>query len=166
MPDVRGALQRAFSYLSEHPDEARATDGVATATLEQGLRMHVVGPGGATVTTDMPASVGGTDSGPSPGWLFRAALAACEASLIAMEAARQEVELSSLSVTVDSESDDRGILGIDPAVPAGPLSVRVRVEASGSDGLAAVIGTAIERCPVHDAVARAVPISVELDSGG
>ena len=32
-----------------------------------------------------------------------------------------------IEVTVDSESDDYGILGLDPAVPAGPLSMRVQV---------------------------------------
>ena len=32
-----------------------------------------------------------------------------------------------IEVTVDSESDDRGILGLDEAIPAGALSVRVAV---------------------------------------
>jgi hypothetical protein len=44
-----------------------------------------------------------------------------------MRAAVDGIELSRLEVVVDSESDDRGILGIDEAVPAGPLQMRVRV---------------------------------------
>jgi len=114
----------------------------------------------------MPQSVGGGDAGPSPGWLLRAALAACDATLIAMQAARDGVTLRSLAVTVDSESDDRGILGMDPSVPAGPLSVRVRVAASVTEGDAeSLVRTAAGRCPVHDAVARAIPVRVEIQGG-
>ena len=81
----------------------------------------------------MPASVGGAGSSPSPGWLFRAALASCEATLIAMRAAVQGIQLSRLEVAVDSESDDRGILGLDEGVPAGPLRIHVRVRLASPD---------------------------------
>jgi uncharacterized OsmC-like protein len=124
---IRSAIEKAIDYVTEHPDEARYTDSTAVARLEDGLRCVVTGPGGESVVTDMPASVGGGGSAPSPGWLFRASLASCTAALIAMRAAQLGVELSGLEVTVDSESDDRGILGIDDAVRAGPLSIRVGV---------------------------------------
>jgi hypothetical protein len=39
-----------------------------------------------------------------------------------MRAAELGIPLQRLEVTVDSESDDRGILGMDEAIPAGPLS--------------------------------------------
>jgi uncharacterized OsmC-like protein len=159
-------LEAAVAYLSERPDEARYTDSPATATLEEGLRVRVEGPGGESLITDMPESVGGGNAGPSPGWLFRAALAACEATLIAMQAAREDISLEGLTVSVDSESDDRGILGMDPNVPAGPLSVRVQVGVGGSnDDLEAVVRRAMEHCPVHDAVARPIPIQLEFESG-
>ena len=44
-----------------------------------------------------------------------------------MRAAERGVALHGLRVAVDSESDDRGILGIAENVPAGPLSMRLRV---------------------------------------
>jgi uncharacterized OsmC-like protein len=166
MGDIKGALDAAVRYLSEHPEEARYMDSEATATLEEGLRVRVEGPGGLSVITDMPESVGGAGAAPSPGWLFRAALAACEATLIGMEAAREGTSLDVLIVTVDSDSDDRGILGMDPNIPAGPLSIRVRVSAEGSGGdLESAVRTAAERCPVHDAVARPVPIDLAMGSG-
>jgi hypothetical protein len=34
---------------------------------------------------------------------------------------------------VDSESDDRGILGMDEEVPAGPVSSRIRVRIDAED---------------------------------
>ncbi len=38
-----------------------------------------------------------------------------------------------LEVTVASESDDRGLLGMDESIPAGPLSARVRVRIAADD---------------------------------
>src|SRR5207247_5552498 len=121
------ALARASAYLSAHPDEARYADSVATARLDSGLRVLVEGPGGERLATDMPASVGGAGTGPSPGWVFRAAIASCVATLAAMRAAQLGLASAGLKVEVDSVSDDRGILGLDDAVPAGPLSVRIRL---------------------------------------
>jgi uncharacterized OsmC-like protein len=163
MGDIKGSMDAAVAYLSEHSDEARYTDSEAVATLEKGLRVRVEGPGGESLMTDMPESVGGGNAGPSPGWLFRAALASCEATLIAMQAARDGVSLEGLTVSVDSESDDRGILGMDPNVTAGPLSMRVRVAISATSGdVESLVRHAVEHCPVHDAVARPVPIQVEI----
>ncbi len=165
--DIRAALERAATHLSEHPEEARYTDAQATAKLEEGLRVRVDGPGGESIATDMPESVGGTNSAPSPGWVFRASLAACEATLIAMRAAAQNVALSGLAVTVDSESDDRGILGIDAAVPAGPLSVRIKVSGASPEPDAGRLRELVEwahaHCPVQDAAQRAVPVSIEIE---
>jgi uncharacterized OsmC-like protein len=166
---IRSSIEAATMYLTEHPDEARYTDATATATLVDGLRVRVDGPAGETLTTDMPTSVGGGGQAPSPGWLSRAALASCEATLIAMRAASEGVELRRLEVTVDSESDDRGILGIDEAVPAGPLaiSVRVRIEATGArrDQLRKIAEWGLGHCPVDDAARRAIPVNAEIEIG-
>jgi uncharacterized OsmC-like protein len=163
---IRKALERAVSFLIDHPDQARYTDSPATARVEEGLRVKVTGRGGESLATDMPTSVGGTGSAPSPGWAFRAALASCEGTLIAMRAAQLGVAVAGVTVTVDSESDDRGILGIDPAVPAGPLaiSVRVQIRAPGiAEGeIREVVDWAHMHCPVSDAARRAVPMTLDL----
>ena len=162
MSDIKSSIEAAVAYLTEHPQEARYTDSPATAVLEEGLRIRVTDPDGQVVVTDMPTSVGGGGQGPSPGWLMRAALASCEAMMIAMVAAQAGVHLDRLEVSVDSESDDRGILGMLPDVPSGPLSVRVRVSIQSSgERLGDIVRDATTRCPVHDAVARAVPVSVQ-----
>lgn len=165
-PGIRGALERASQYLTDHPEEARSTDSAAIATLVDGLVVRVSGPAGAEITTDMVPSVGGAASAPSPGWLLRAAEASCVATLIAMRAAMLDITLDRVEVSVDSESDDRGLLGIDDSVPAGPLSgrVRVRLTAAGVDSatLEEIARWGVKHCPVCDAVERAVPVSVEV----
>lgn len=162
---IRKSIESAINYLSAHPDEVRYTDSPATAVID-GLRSMVEGANGESLVTDMPKSVGGGDSAPSPGWLLRAAIASCDATLIAMRAAQEEIELSTLEVTVDSESDDRGILGMDESVPAGPLSARIRVkiaaEGVSAEKLHELVEWADRHCPVSDAVQRAVPTTVDV----
>ena len=163
---IRQAIEAATGYLRQHPDEARSTDSAATASVVDGLVVRATGPGGESITTDMVPSVGGTGSAPSPGWLLRAAEASCVVTLIAMRAATLGITLTTLEVTVDSESDDRGILGIDESVPAGPLSGRVRVRLAADSVEPATLEEmarwGVEHCPVCDAVERQVPIRTEI----
>jgi len=161
---ISEAIHQAQAYLRDHPDEARYTDSAATAVIVDGLHCTVTGPDGATVDTDMPTSVGGSALASSPGWLLRAAAASCVATVIAMRAATSGRELTDLKVTIDSESDDRGILALDDSVPAGPLSARLTVSADGLDQeeLRELADWAIAHCPVTDAIRRAVPIRLQV----
>jgi uncharacterized OsmC-like protein len=163
---IGDAIANATRYLSEHPDEARYRDSAARARLTSGLSVEVTGPGGERMLTDMPKGIGGTGSEPSPGWIFRAAAASCVASLIAIRAASTGLDIQSVEVEVDSESDDRGILGLDPAIPAGALSMKVVVslDAPGADRptLESLVAWAVDHCPVTDSVARAVPVEVAV----
>ncbi len=169
---MRAKLQGAVEYLNANPAEARYTDSPATARLSDpsGLSVQVEGPDGARMATDMPTSVGGSNSTASSGWYLRAAAASCVATLIAMRAASLSIQVADIEVTVDSESDDRGIVGADESVPAGPLSTRVAVRLGGADApqevLKALVDWAVAHCPVTDAVRRAIPMSVELHTSG
>jgi uncharacterized OsmC-like protein len=168
MSQIRDAVAGATRYLTEHPEEARYRDSHARARLSDGLRVEVDGPGGERLVTDMPKGIGGAASVPSPGWYFRAATASCVAALIGIRAAMTGLTLpaDSVSVIVDSESDDRGILGLDDGIPAGALAIRVAVTlAAGSIDRATfegVVRWAVEHCPVTDTVRRPVPIELEL----
>jgi uncharacterized OsmC-like protein len=165
MESIRNAIEAASSRLRDHPDAAAATDAAATAVREQGLRFRVVGPNGE-ISTDMAKSVGGSATAPSPGWLLRAALASCDATLVAMEAARDGVELADLTVTVESDSDFRGVLGVDESIQPGPVAVRVRIELAVADGsedrLREIVQRAESRSPVRDALARAMSMTTEI----
>ncbi len=163
---IADAVSSASTYLTEHPDEARYRDSPARAHLTSGLLVEVTGLNDERLTTDMPAGIGGTATAPSPGWLLRAATASCVASLVSIRAAATGATLGSVDVEVDSESDDRGILGLDPSIPAGALSMKVVVSIDAPDlerpALEALAAWAIEHCPVTDTIARAVPLSLDL----
>jgi hypothetical protein len=85
-----------------------------------------------------------------------------------MRAADLGIDLARLEVIVDSESDDRGLLGMDDSVPPGPLltSVRVSIAAPGvpESQLRSIVDWAHGHSPVDDALARAVPIAFHVTS--
>ena len=129
MPDqgVRAALDTMARTLADNPAKARVKNTSATASLAEGLRFSVAGPGGEKMETDMPKGVGGSASTLSPGWALRAALASCTGTVIAMRAAKLGISLDKLDVTVDSDSDMRGMLGLDDKVSAALTGLRTRV---------------------------------------
>jgi uncharacterized OsmC-like protein len=170
MSAIRDAVRGARDFLRENPERARSQDRPATAILEAGLRCRIDAASGAAITTDMPAALGGGGSAGSPGWLMRAALAACDATMIALRAAEEGIALDRLEVTAESESDDRGLLGAAEGIPAGPLAVRTRVRivarGASEERLREIVRWAEAHSPVGDALVRAIPYrtAVEIDT--
>ena len=129
---MRGAIENTTRALAEQPQKARAKSAPLTARLVDGLRFEVKGGGGELVFTDMPAMMGGEGSAPNPGWLMRAALAACTATVIAMRASRRGIALTTLEVVAESDTDQRRLLGIeDSAASMTALRVKARLGADG-----------------------------------
>ena len=110
--------------------------------------------------------MGGNASGPNPGWLLRGAMASCTATVIAMRAAKLGVVLTSLEVTVETDSDLRGILGLDDDVSAGHGPVRMKVEISAPtvspDVLREIVAWADRHSPVTCTVRQAPQCSLEI----
>lgn len=161
---IAAAITSARDYVASTPSAARSEDSPARARLLDGLRVAVSRPSGWHVT-DMAKSVGGNASAPSPGWLFRAALASCDAVLIAMQCAEEGVDVTVLDTKVTSESDNRGLLG-EPTAPAGPhkmtLTVRLAADGRSRAELEEIVERPLCRSPVSDAVRREVPVEVRL----
>jgi uncharacterized OsmC-like protein len=131
---AREALERAKRVFLDKPSAARKPNALATAVWRDGLRCEVAGPGGERAVTDMPDAMGGKSAGSNPGWLLRASMASCAATAIAMRAAMLGIELRSLEVTVESESDARGLVGIT-GIPTALDGIRMTIKI-GADGIA------------------------------
>src|SRR5947209_8547667 len=110
--DIGEAMDRAQSVLRRRPSAGLREDATGTARWTGGARIVATHPNGAEMITDMPAELGGSGNGVSPGWLVRAGVASCAATTIAMHAARRRIDLESLEVSVSSRSDTRGFLGM------------------------------------------------------
>lgn len=163
---IRESLDQVARHFIDHPEDAVSQDKPAVAILESGLRCRATGPHGASLVTDMPPAIGGTAAAPTPGWFLRAALANCDATVIAMRAAQLGIVLTQLEVTVGSESDNRGLLGVGDAAPAGPLgvhvAVRIAAEGASEQQLRDIVRWAEQHSPVNDALRRAVPVTMDV----
>ena len=164
---ISDALQKIGDVFVADPEKARAKGVPATARLVEGLRFEVTGPSGERVLTDMPAAMGGAASAPAPGWLLRAAIASCTATVVAMRAARLGIELAALDVTVESEADQRGLLGLDEKVSAAFTTLRVKVkigaERVAPDELRALATWGDDHSPVACTVRESPATAVEVE---
>jgi uncharacterized OsmC-like protein len=165
--NIRDALEKLDHAIATDPGKARAKGTPATARLVEGLRCEVTGPKGETVYSDMPAPMGRAASAPNPGWLLRGAMASCTATCIAMRAARLGIALKTLEITVESDSDHRGILGLDDRISAGYSALRMRArigaEGVGPAELRALVEWSDAHSPVGCTVRQAPPISLEVE---
>jgi uncharacterized OsmC-like protein len=171
--NLADAIHRAEKVLRRRPETGLLNDVVATARWQSGTRVVSAHANGFHVATDMPAEVGGSGDHVTPSWLFRASLASCAATSIAMSAAARGIELKSLEVHATSRSDNRGLLGMTDSegtpVYAGPSDLRllVRITADGvSHGrLQALVEEGCRCSPIPNAVQNAVPMMLRIEIG-
>ena len=106
--------------------------------------------------------------GADPAWFLRAGMASCAATVIAMRAAKLGIALTALEVTVESDSDLRGILGLDEKVSAGLNPMRTKVRISGDaepPALRALVEWADAHSPValhHQERRRVLTLEIEV----
>jgi uncharacterized OsmC-like protein len=168
---IAEAIQRVESVLKRRPAAGIHDDAPATARWQTGLRVVACHANGTQLLTDMPAEFGGSGDQVTPGWLFRAGLASCFATRIAMGAASAGIELTKLEVLASSRSDARGLFGMaevsgDP-VGAGPREVQLLVKISAAGVPAERLQTLVEdsnrRSPVSAAVRDVVPVALRIE---
>jgi uncharacterized OsmC-like protein len=169
--DIAAAVQRVESVLKRRPAAGIHNDAPATARWQSGMRTVATHANGTQMLTDMPTELGGSGDQVTPGWLFRAGLASCCATRIAMGAAAAEIELAMLEVSASSRSDTRGLFGMADVtgepVGAGPSDVQLVVKISARGVSAERLRTLVDDCnrcsPIHAAVRDAVPIALQIE---
>ena len=127
------ALDRVESAVSRHRSLGIGTER-SISTITRGLRCTSE-EGAFRFETDLPDSMGGEGSGPSPGVLGRAALGSCLAMCYQMRAARLGVDLASVTVEIQADFDLAGMLSLESSARPGYSEVRyhVSVESSASE---------------------------------
>jgi uncharacterized OsmC-like protein len=166
------ALQRVQAVLERRPETGLHEDGPATARWTGGTRVVASHANGAQVPTDMPTELGGTGDQVTPGWLFRAGLAACATTSIVMSATAEGITLTALEVKATSRSDTRGLIGMagtdGQPVFAGPgdvqLAVRITAPGVPPERLRALVQAAVGRSPIPCALQNATPLVLRIDT--
>jgi len=168
---LAAAMERVHTVLQRRPEMGLHDDAPATAAWQGDTRVIVCHGNGTRLPTDMPTELGGTGDLITPGWLFRAGVASCATTAIALKAAAQGIELGALEVRVTSRSDTRGLLGMaderGQPVGAGPgditMSVRIAAPGVAAERLRALVEDGCRCSPIPNAVERATPIAVRID---
>jgi len=168
---IAAAMQRVEAVLRRRPETGLHEDASATARWQGGTRVVSSHVNGTQLSTDMPSELGGSGDEVTPGWLFRAGLASCFATCIAMRAAAEGIELERLEVVASSRSDTRGLFGMADAagepVCAGPRDVQLRVRIRGHgispERLRALTEDSHRCSPVPAALKNAVPVALQIE---
>ncbi|HUJ66258.1 MAG TPA: OsmC family protein [Acidimicrobiales bacterium] len=118
-----------------------------------------------TVEGDHPELFAAEDQGATPVELLLASLASCLTAGVAAVAQNREIQLHSVSATLQGDMDVRGILGADPEVRNGFSQIKVTyhidAEASPED-IKALVAQSAKRSAVFDIVTNPTNVAVEV----
>ena len=171
--DIAAAMERVEAVLRRRPEHGLHDDASATARWQGGTRVVSSHANGAQMATDMPTELGGTGDQVSPGWMFRAGLASCLTTCIAMNAAAQGITLATLEVVAGSRSDTRGIFGmtdadgttVSPASQDVTMHVHLSAPGTAPKCLRELVAYSYRHSPVPAVLLAATPIALQVDVG-
>lgn len=164
-PDtIKQALERAANLLSLRPAKGQRTY-TSTATVTNGLSCRI-DEGSQTLIADLPPSMGGENEGPSPSMLLRAALTSCTAIGVKMWAARRDVPVEQVEVSLETDVDARGQFGVCDDITPGFEAIRLSIRVSSSaprETIEEIVETALRYSPLTDVFARPQRVETDLD---
>jgi len=161
--DIKRALERADRLITDFPQRGQRSY-VNRATLSAGTRCTVEEKDFRFVT-DVGRGLGGSDEWPTPGTLLRSALSSCVAIGIQLWAARRDIPLDHVEVTLEADADARGILGLSDTIAPGFTALRVAIEVRSPAPAAeveAAIADSLRYSPIWDAVGNAQTIAHDI----
>ncbi|QJI17013.1 MULTISPECIES: OsmC family protein [unclassified Pseudomonas] len=132
---------------------------VIVNTLNTENFRHSVNINNHELFTDLPKSLGGDDSAPSPHDYFDAALASCKALTVKLYAQKKDIPLTGVTVEVthDSSEEQKGKY---------KLNVKLTLKGVLTDEQRAELHRVADKCPVHKLMTTAqINIETQLAEG-
>lgn len=132
---------------------------VTVNTLNHDNFHHSINIDNHELFTDLPKSLGGDNSAPSPHDYFDAALASCKALTVKLYAQKKDIPLTGVTVEVTRD---------DAEEKKGKYTLNVKLTLKGvlSDEQRAELHRIADRCPVHKLMTTAeVTIETKLSEG-
>ena len=171
------ALLEAREALSEAPEAAqfqwRATCEWVNGTHSRSTIEGFFGLGEeqhqktqCTFDADHPEVFASEDHGATPVELLLAGLASCLTAGIASVAQMREIQLNSVTATIEGGMDIQGILGMDGDVRNGfdGITVKYDIDADATpDEIKAVVAQSQKRSAVFDAITNPTNVTVEVN---
>ena len=172
------ALHQTMDALRDKPELAQVTFGIQSewsegthqraTTSAPRQNGEVIASRTATFVfeSDEPTALLGTDKAASPAEYILQALAGCYAVTYASVAATRDIELSSLSLSMEIDLDLQGFLGLDKSVRPGAQEIRVDVRAQSpnatTEQLQELTELVQQRSPIRDTLANPVKVTTTL----
>ena len=172
-----GALLGAREALTQAPEAAQFR-WRTTCTWMNGTHSHSTvqsffGLGGEqshktrfTFDADHPELFAAEDNGPTPVEYVLVGLGACLTAGIAAVAQHRNIQLRSVSATIEGSMDLQGILGIDRDVRNGfdGIKVTFRIDADATpDEIRALVAQSQKRSAVYDMLTNPTDVTVEVN---
>lgn len=171
-----GALLDARDALSEAPEAAqfrwRATCKWIKGTHSRSSVEGFYGLGEEqkhrsefTFEADHPEVFASEDNGATPVELVLAGLASCLTAGVASVAQMRDIQLRSVTATVEGGMDIRGILGADSDVRNGFDGIKVTYDIDADatpDEIRAIVAQSQKRSAVYDAITNPTNVMVEV----
>ena len=157
---IKSALERSVQVVTLKPARGQrtytniATVGAGTVCLTVEKDQEI--------TVDVGKASGGDDAGPSPSTMLRAAFSSCLAIGIKLWASRLDVPIEHITVTVETDVDARGQLGVSASASAGFEAIRIAVSVQSDadrNAVTQVIETSFAHSPLVEVVRN--PQSIE-----
>ena len=118
-----------------------------------------------TFDGDHPELFASEDNGPTPVETLLVSLASCLTAGVAAVAQNREIQLRSVSATLEGDMDVRGILGADPEVRNGfsRITVSYNIDADASpEDIKALVAQSQKRSAVYDIVTNPTNVTVAV----
>lgn len=119
-----------------------------------------------TFDADHPEIFASEDNGITPAEYVLVALAGCLTAGVASVAQNREIQLNSVTASIEANMDIQGILGIDSDVRNGfsQINVHFRIEADASEAdIAAIVAQSQKRSAVFDTVTNPTNVNVRVN---
>ena len=119
-----------------------------------------------TYDTDHPEIFASADKGSTPVEMVLVGLAGCLTAGIAAVAQNRDIQLNSVTATIDAPMDIQGILGIDSDVRTGfkSITVNYQVDADASEEeIAAIVAQSQKRSAVFDIITNPTNVNVVVN---
>jgi uncharacterized OsmC-like protein len=171
------ALLEAREALSQAPEAAqfrwRASCEWVRGTHSRSRVEKFYGLGGEqshrtefTFDADHPEIFASEDHGATPVEFVLVGLASCLTAGVAAVAQNREIQLNSVSATIEGDMDILGILGGDPDVRNGFSGIRVHydIDADASpEDIKALVAQSQKRSAVYDVITNPTNVTVEVN---
>ena len=172
-----GALLGAREALAQAPEAAqfrwRTTCTWMSGTHSHSTVQSFFGLGGEqshkarfTFDADHPELFAAEDNGPTPVEYVLVGLGACLTAGIAAVAQHRNIQLRSVSATIEGSMDIQGILGMDRDVRNGfdGIKVTFKIDADATpDEIRALVAQSQKRSAVYDILTNPTDVTVEVN---